>query len=73
MLGGHIPPINTAGKREIMKTNSEKLEMFHPHLQTSIVTFDILKVIPCSVIGGNLMDKQQELIAWRPSGSQQSP
>lgn len=41
-----------------------------PHLQTSMVTLDILEVIPGSVIGGNLMDEQQELRAWRTPGSQ---
>jgi len=56
-----------------MKTNLEKLEMLHPCLQISIDTLDILKFIPGNVIGGNLMDEQKKLIAWRLGGTQKSP
>lgn len=53
-----------------MNSNSEKLEMPCPQFQTSVVTLDILEVIPGSVVGGNLMDEQQELTAWGTPGNQ---
>lgn len=53
-----------------MYSNSEKLQMPCPQLQTSVVTLDILEVIPSSVIGGNLKDEQHELTAWGTPGNQ---
>lgn len=52
-----------------MHSNSEKLEVPCPQLQTSEITLDIFKVIPG--VGGNLMHEQQELIAWGAPDNQQ--